>query len=69
MGEIRNATKILVGNLEGNKTLGRPNYRWALYLNQQFRDMVKVELKRVPQTAYKRFVFSKSSPLRGTYFP
>ena len=50
MGEIRKTTKTLDGNLEGNKTLGRSKYRWDLHWNQQFRDRVKVELKRVPQT-------------------
>jgi hypothetical protein len=46
MWEIRNTAKILFGNLEANKTLGRPKYRWNLYWNLQFRDTVKGELNK-----------------------
>jgi hypothetical protein len=28
MGELRNAHKILVGNPEGKRPLGRPRHRW-----------------------------------------
>jgi hypothetical protein len=28
MREIRNSYKILVGNPEGNRPLGRPRHRW-----------------------------------------
>jgi hypothetical protein len=55
MEKIRNTTKTLFGNLEGNKTLGRPKYRWDLYLNQQFRGRVKGKIKIVPQTIPERF--------------
>jgi hypothetical protein len=28
MGEMRNANKILIGKLEGKRSLGRPKRRW-----------------------------------------
>jgi hypothetical protein len=39
MGEKRNAYRILVGNLEGKKPLGRPGLRWE--------DNIKMHLREV----------------------
>jgi hypothetical protein len=36
-GEMRNVYKVLVGNLEGNRPLGRPGRRWE--------DNIKVDIK------------------------
>jgi hypothetical protein len=38
-GETRNAYRILVGNPEGNRPLGRPRYRWV--------DNSKMDLKEL----------------------
>jgi hypothetical protein len=38
MGEKRNAYRILVGNPEGKRPLGRPRHRWV--------DNIKIDLKR-----------------------
>jgi hypothetical protein len=37
MGEKRNAYRILVGKLEGNRSLGRPGHRWV--------DNIKISLR------------------------
>jgi hypothetical protein len=37
MGEKRNACRILVGNPEGNRPLGRPRRRWV--------DNIKMDLR------------------------
>jgi hypothetical protein len=39
MGEKRNAYRILVGNPEGKRPLGRPRCRWV--------DNIKIDLKEV----------------------
>jgi hypothetical protein len=39
MGEKRNAYRLLVGNPEGKKPLGRPRYRWV--------DNIRMDLPRV----------------------
>jgi hypothetical protein len=39
MGEKRNAYRILVGNLEGKRPLGRPRHRWV--------DNIKMELREI----------------------
>jgi hypothetical protein len=39
MGERRNAYRILVGNPEGRRTLGRPRRRWV--------DNIKMDLREV----------------------
>jgi hypothetical protein len=39
MGEKRNAYRILVGNLEGNRPLGRPRRRWV--------DNIKMDLREI----------------------
>jgi hypothetical protein len=38
MGDKRNAYRILVGNTEGKRPLGRPGYKWM--------DNIKVDLNR-----------------------
>jgi hypothetical protein len=37
-GVMRNTYKILVGKLEGNRTLRRPRYRWKDYIKMNLRD-------------------------------
>jgi hypothetical protein len=39
MGEKRNACRILVGKLEGKRSLGRPRHRWE--------DNIKVDLREI----------------------
>jgi hypothetical protein len=39
MGDVRNAYIILVGNLEGNRPLGRPRSRWE--------NNIKINLKEI----------------------
>jgi hypothetical protein len=39
MGEKRNAYRILVGNAEGKRPLGRPRHRWV--------DNIKVNLRGI----------------------
>jgi hypothetical protein len=39
MGEMRNAYRILVGNPEGKRTLGRPKRRWV--------DNIKMDLREI----------------------
>jgi hypothetical protein len=39
MGEKRNACRILVGNPEGKRALGRPRRRWM--------DNIKIELREI----------------------
>jgi hypothetical protein len=39
MGEKRNAYRILVGNPEGKRPLGRPRHRWA--------DNIKMDLREI----------------------
>jgi hypothetical protein len=39
MGEKRNAYRILVGNPEGNRPLGRPRRRWV--------DNIKMDLREI----------------------
>jgi hypothetical protein len=39
MGEKRNAYRILVGNLEGKRPLGRPRRRWV--------DNIKMDLREI----------------------
>jgi hypothetical protein len=39
MGERRNAYRILVGNPEGRRPLGRPRRRWV--------DIIKIDLREV----------------------
>jgi hypothetical protein len=38
-GEKRNAYRILVGKLEGNRPLGRPRRRWVDSVKMDFRDV------------------------------
>jgi hypothetical protein len=37
MGETRNTYKILVGNLEGNRSLERPRHRWEDNINMNIK--------------------------------
>jgi hypothetical protein len=39
MGENRNAYRILVGNPEGSRPLGRPKHRWV--------DNIKMDLREI----------------------
>jgi hypothetical protein len=39
MGEKRNAYRILVGNPEGNRPLGRPRRRWVDNIKMDFREL------------------------------
>jgi hypothetical protein len=39
MGEKRNGCRILVGNLEGKRPLGRPRRRWM--------DNIKIDLREI----------------------
>jgi hypothetical protein len=39
MGEMRNIYKILFGELEGKRTLGRPRYRWE--------DSIRMDLREI----------------------
>jgi hypothetical protein len=39
MGEKRNACRILVGNSEGKRPLGRPRCRWV--------DSIKMDLREI----------------------
>jgi hypothetical protein len=39
MEEKRNAYRILVGNPEGNRTLGRPRRRWVDNIKMDLREM------------------------------
>jgi hypothetical protein len=39
MGEKRNAYRILVGNPEGKRPLGRPRRRWVEYIIMDLREM------------------------------
>jgi hypothetical protein len=40
MGEKRNAYRILVGNSEGKRPLGRPRRRWADNIKRDLREIV-----------------------------
>jgi hypothetical protein len=37
IGEKRNTCRILVGNLEGKRSLGRPRHRWVNNIRMDFR--------------------------------
>jgi hypothetical protein len=39
MGERRNAYRILVGNPEGRRPLGRPRHRWVDNIKMDLRDV------------------------------
>jgi hypothetical protein len=39
MGEKRNAYRILVGNLEGKRPLGRPRGRWVYNIKMDLREV------------------------------
>jgi hypothetical protein len=39
MGEKRNAYRILVGNPEGKRPLGRPRHRWVDNINMDVREI------------------------------
>jgi hypothetical protein len=39
MGEMRNAYKVLVGELEGKRPLGRPRRRWEDNIKMDFREI------------------------------
>jgi hypothetical protein len=39
MGEIRNAYKVLVGNPEGKRSLGRPRRRWEDNIKTNIREI------------------------------
>jgi hypothetical protein len=39
MGVIRNANKILFGNPEGKKPLGRPRHRWGENIKMDHREI------------------------------
>jgi hypothetical protein len=39
MGEKRNAYRILVGNPEGKRPLGRPKRRWVGYIEIDLREI------------------------------
>jgi hypothetical protein len=39
MGEKRNAYRILVGKLEGNRPLGRPRRRWEDNIKRDLREI------------------------------
>jgi hypothetical protein len=39
MGENRNAYRILMGNPEGRRSLGRPRRRWANNINMDLRQI------------------------------
>jgi hypothetical protein len=40
MGEERNAYRILVGNPEGKRPLGRRRHRWEVNIKIDFREIV-----------------------------
>jgi hypothetical protein len=39
MGEMRNAYRILVGNPEGKRPLGRPRCRWVYNIKMDLREI------------------------------
>jgi hypothetical protein len=39
MGEMRNAYKILIGNPEGKRPLGKPRHRWRDSITMNLREM------------------------------
>jgi hypothetical protein len=39
MGEKKNAYRLLVGELEGKKRLGRPRRRWVININIDLREI------------------------------
>jgi hypothetical protein len=39
MGEKRNAYRILMGNPEGKRPLGRPRCRWVEYIKMDLREI------------------------------
>jgi hypothetical protein len=40
MGEKRNAYRVLVGNPEGKRTLGRPRHRWVDSIEMDLKEMM-----------------------------
>jgi len=38
VGEMRNAYKVLVGNPEGKRPLGRPKHRWEYEIRMDIRE-------------------------------
>jgi hypothetical protein len=40
MTDVRNAYRILVGKIEGERQLGRPRHKWELNIKMDFRERV-----------------------------
>jgi hypothetical protein len=57
MGEKRNAYKILVGNPEGKRTLGRPSCRWV--------DNIKMDLREIGSMIWIRSIWLRITTSGG----
>jgi hypothetical protein len=55
MGEKRNAYRILVGNPEGRRSLGRPRRRWM--------DIIKMDLREIGWDGIDRLKIGSSGGL------
>jgi hypothetical protein len=53
IGEMTNVYTILLGNLETKRPLGRPLYRWEIYMEVDFKEM-KLEVVELIQLAQDR---------------
>jgi hypothetical protein len=53
IGDIRNVCTILLGNQDTKRPLGRPLYRWEVYMKVDFKEM-KLEVVELIQLAQDR---------------